>query len=139
MIDTVRVGCVKVNCNAATCINEKIVGISAFTTGRPEAEQDGDENDEPDGDGEWAGSVGAEPIGVVAERTGRMLLKTLHEAGGVVELSAAHEAVSAHHGNKAQCLCSYAQGQSRIADRIDQLSLVSRESARARSSSVGWV
>lgn len=36
---------------------------------------------------------------MVAERTGRMLLKTLHEAGGVVELSAAHEAVSAHHGN----------------------------------------
>ena len=40
---------------------------------------------------------------------------------------------------QAQCLCSYAQGQSRIADRIDQLALVSRESARARSSSVGWV
>jgi hypothetical protein len=35
LIDTVRVRCVKVNCNAATCINEKIVGISAFTTGRP--------------------------------------------------------------------------------------------------------
>ena len=35
MIDTIRVGCVKVNCNAATCINEKIVGISAFTTGTP--------------------------------------------------------------------------------------------------------
>lgn len=43
--------------------------------------------------------MGAEPIGVVAERTGRMLLKILHEAGRVVELSAAHEAVSAHHGN----------------------------------------
>jgi TnpA family transposase len=67
--------------------------------GPTEAEQGGDENDEPDGDGEWAGTVRAEPIGVVAERTGRMLLKTLHEAGGVVELSAAHEAVSAHHGN----------------------------------------
>jgi hypothetical protein len=35
LIDTVRVRCVKVNCNVATCINEKIVGISAFTTGRP--------------------------------------------------------------------------------------------------------
>jgi TnpA family transposase len=67
--------------------------------GPTEAEQGGDENHEPDGGGEQAGSLEPEPIGVVAERTGRMLLKTLHEAGGVVELSAAHEAVSAHHGN----------------------------------------
>ncbi len=43
--------------------------------------------------------VDAEPIAVVAERTGRILLKTLHEVGGVAGLSAAHEAVSAHHGN----------------------------------------
>lgn len=67
--------------------------------GPTETEQGGDGDNPPDGDGEWARSRGAEPIGVVAERTGRILLKTLHEAGGVVELSAAHEAVSAHHGN----------------------------------------
>ena len=36
---------------------------------------------------------------MVAERAGRMLLKTLHAAGGVAGLSAAHEEVSAHHGN----------------------------------------
>ncbi|MFC7641327.1 DUF4158 domain-containing protein [Streptosporangium lutulentum] len=35
----------------------------------------------------------------VAERTGRLLLKTLADAGGVEQLSAAHEVVSAHHGN----------------------------------------
>ena len=46
-----------------------------------------------------AAGVEAEPIAVVAERTGRMLLKTLHEVGGVAGLSAAHEEVSAHHGN----------------------------------------
>jgi hypothetical protein len=56
-------------------------------------------------DGEGGGSVdeaspGAQPIGVVCERAGRMVLKTLHEAGGVAELSSTHEAVSAHHGNK---------------------------------------
>lgn len=49
--------------------------------------------------GEEAGEDGGAVAAVVAERAGRMLLKTLHEAGGVVELSAAHEAVSAHHGN----------------------------------------
>lgn len=55
---------------------------------------------EPDGGaGGAVARVAAEPISVVAERAGRMLLKTLHEAGGVAGLSAAHEAVSAHHGN----------------------------------------
>ncbi|MEU6641705.1 Tn3 family transposase [Saccharomonospora sp. NPDC046836] len=41
----------------------------------------------------------AEPAAVVAERAGRLLLKTLADAGGIEQLSAAHEAVSAHHGN----------------------------------------
>ncbi len=35
----------------------------------------------------------------MAERAGRLLLKTLAAAGGVERLSAAHEVVSAHHGN----------------------------------------
>ena len=61
-----------------------------------------------DGDGEAyelaadaAGAAGedAEPIGVVCERAGRMVLKTLAGAGGVTALSTAHETVSAHHGN----------------------------------------
>jgi TnpA family transposase len=66
--------------------------------GPAESEAGGTGPDRPDGDGEQT-AVDAEPIAVVAERTGRMLLKTLHEAGGVAGLSAAHEAVSAHHGN----------------------------------------
>jgi TnpA family transposase len=37
--------------------------------------------------------------GEVAERAGRSLLKTLEFAGGLEQLSAAHEAVSAYHGN----------------------------------------
>jgi hypothetical protein len=52
-----------------------------------------------DGEGLDAAFTGAEPIGVVCERTGRMVLKTLAEAGGVAELSSTYEAVSAHHGN----------------------------------------
>ncbi|MDT5275616.1 MAG: hypothetical protein QOG95_2548 [Mycobacterium sp.] len=40
-----------------------------------------------------------DPIGLVCERTGRMVLKTLVDAGGVDELASTHEAVSAHHGN----------------------------------------
>jgi hypothetical protein len=44
-------------------------------------------------------SSGTQPIGVVCERTGRIVLKTLAESGGVTELSSSHEAVSAHHGN----------------------------------------
>ncbi|MGH3807723.1 MAG: DUF4158 domain-containing protein [Pseudonocardiaceae bacterium] len=46
-----------------------------------------------------AASFSPDPIGVVCERTGRMVLKTLSEAGGVDALSSTHEAVSAHHGN----------------------------------------
>jgi TnpA family transposase len=45
------------------------------------------------------GATAAEPAAVVAEQAGRLLLKTLADAGGVERLSAAHDAVSAHHGN----------------------------------------
>ncbi|EHY87515.1 Tn3 family transposase [Saccharomonospora azurea] len=45
------------------------------------------------------GTVSPEAAAAVAERVGRLLLKTLTDAGGVEQLSAAHEAVSAHHGN----------------------------------------
>jgi len=41
----------------------------------------------------------SEPAVAVAERAGRLVLKTLEQAGGLEALSAAHEAVSAHHGN----------------------------------------
>ncbi|MDV6246975.1 Tn3 family transposase [Rhodococcus opacus] len=54
---------------------------------------------EPDpGDGPPpAAAAGAEVD--VAERAGRLLLKTLNAAGGLEQLSAAQEAVSAYHGN----------------------------------------
>jgi hypothetical protein len=59
--------------------------------------------DEPDvNNGQARADVvpaGVEPMGSVAERAGRMVLRTLADAGGVAELSGAHEAVSAHHGN----------------------------------------
>jgi hypothetical protein len=35
----------------------------------------------------------------VAERAGRLVLKTIEQAGGLEALTSAHEAVSAHHGN----------------------------------------
>jgi hypothetical protein len=45
------------------------------------------------------GAAAPEPAALVAERAGRLLLKTLADAGGVEQLSAAHEVVAAHHGN----------------------------------------
>jgi len=53
-----------------------------------------------DGAADGRPSVAAvEPDAVLAARAGRMLLATLAHAGGVEALSAAHETVSAHHGN----------------------------------------
>lgn len=46
--------------------------------------------------GHTSDAVGQE---VVAERAGRLVLKALEQAGGPEALAAAHEAVSAHHGN----------------------------------------
>ncbi|WP_246238311.1 DUF4158 domain-containing protein, partial [Acrocarpospora corrugata] len=43
--------------------------------------------------------AGADVAEEVAERAGRLLLKTLETAGGLEESSLAHEAVSAYHGN----------------------------------------
>jgi len=63
------------------------------------AEGDDVAGEQAGGDSDRVAGVAAEPIAVVAERAGRMLLKTWHEAGGVAGLPAAHEAVTAHHGN----------------------------------------
>ncbi|MEU4409175.1 Tn3 family transposase [Streptosporangium sp. NPDC023963] len=43
--------------------------------------------------------VAAPTVQDVAERAGRLVLKTLEQSGGVDALASAHEAVSAHHGN----------------------------------------
>lgn len=60
---------------------------------------------DPGGDGS-AGAVedvrevpGAGADVEVAERAGRLVLKALDDAGGLEELTSAHEAVSAYHGN----------------------------------------
>ncbi|MEV4250695.1 hypothetical protein AB0J63_45785 [Streptosporangium canum] len=44
-------------------------------------------------------SEGDRTTEAVAERAGRLVLKALEQAGGLEALAAAHEAVSAHHGN----------------------------------------
>ncbi|WP_248958473.1 Tn3 family transposase [Sphaerisporangium perillae] len=51
----------------------------------------------------------------VAERAGRLVLKTLEKAGGVEVLAAAHEAVSAHHGNNYLPLLEQYYGSHRAA------------------------
>ncbi|MEV3923476.1 DUF4158 domain-containing protein [Actinomadura coerulea] len=67
-----------------------------------EALAPGDSRDEHE-DGA-AGEPQPEPVASVAvhevaERAGRLVLKTLEQGGGVDALAGAHEAVSAHHGN----------------------------------------
>jgi hypothetical protein len=42
---------------------------------------------------------GPDADGGVAERVGRLVFKALDDAGGIEDLAAAHEAVSAYHGN----------------------------------------
>ncbi|MFI6803156.1 hypothetical protein [Streptosporangium canum] len=51
----------------------------------------------------------------VAQRAGRLVLKTLEKAGGVEMLAAAHEAVSAHHGNNYLPLLEQYYGSHRAA------------------------
>jgi TnpA family transposase len=41
----------------------------------------------------------ADPLPEVCERTGRLVLAALNDAGGIRRLAADHETVSAHHGN----------------------------------------
>jgi hypothetical protein len=61
----------------------------------------------------------------VAQRAGRVLLKTLESAGGLEELSAAHEAVSAHHGNNYLPLLEgfYRSHRSALFTLVDSLEL----------------
>jgi len=65
-----------------------------------------DDGDAPES--EEASEAAAEPVDEQAElarRTGVLVLKALAEGGGVARLSAAHEAVAAHHGNNYLPLC----------------------------------
>lgn len=63
----------------------------------PDTANDLDAGENLVGEDTVASGVGS--MGSVAERAGRMVLKTFADAGGVAELPGAHEAVSAHHGN----------------------------------------
>ena len=51
------------------------------------------------GDASGADEAGRDADAETARRTGLLVLKALAEGGGVERLSAAHEAVAAHHGN----------------------------------------
>lgn len=57
----------------------------------------------PPGDQPQSASMTAPTEGgegaAAAERAGRLVLKTLEQAGGLEALASAHEAISAHHGN----------------------------------------
>ncbi|MGW3473443.1 transposase, partial [Saccharopolyspora sp. NPDC000995] len=73
---------------------ERLIGVfGEVLAGTREATAPPDPDDETDA----AADPGADTE--VAERAGRLLLKTLEAAGGVEQLSAAHEAVSAYHDN----------------------------------------
>jgi Tn3 transposase DDE domain len=63
------------------------------------AAQQNNEN-EPEAAADMAGGgTGVQSEEAVAERAGQLVLKALDQAGGLEALAAAHEAVSAHHGN----------------------------------------
>ncbi|OLT40047.1 transposase [Saccharomonospora sp. CUA-673] len=71
--------------------------------------------------------------GELAERAGRLLLKTLASAGGVEQLSAAHEAVSAYHGNNYLPLLEafYRSHRSALFTLVDALELVATTADRS--------
>lgn len=85
---------------ASRAETERLIGVlgdvlagAREATAPPETSTGGDEDKSP------APAADAGVDGEVAERAGRSLLKTLESAGGLAQLSAAHEAVSAYHGN----------------------------------------
>ncbi len=59
-------------------------------TGQPEADAEGEEDSE---------KKAREQARTLAERAGRAVLATLDEAGGIADLLASHEQVSAYHGD----------------------------------------
>ncbi len=74
----------------------------------------------------------ADPSGAVWERTGRAVLATLNEAGGVGELSASHEQVSAYHGDNYLPFLEkfYRRNRSTLFDLLDVLVLVATTADR---------
>jgi hypothetical protein len=78
--------------------SERLLGVfGAVLDGVREATTPAEQQAD-DQDADAAGAAGGAP-GDVAERAGQLVLKALEQAGGLEALAAAHEAVSAHHGN----------------------------------------
>lgn len=78
--------------------SERLLGV--FGQVLADAHEASSPSDSTGGEAEVRAEVpGLELEDEVATRAGRLVLKTLADAGGVDELSAAHLAVSAHHGN----------------------------------------
>jgi Domain of unknown function (DUF4158) len=66
-------------------------------------------------EGERAGGQPLDPLPEVCERTGRLVLAALNDAGGIRRLAADHEVVSAHHGNNYAPLMERFYGSHRAA------------------------
>ena len=85
--------------------------------------------------------AGSEPMAVVAERAGRMVLKTLADADGVTALSATHEQVSAHHGNNYLPLLEpfYRSHRAALFTLVDTLALEATSADRAVLEAVEFI
>ena len=75
------------------------------------------------------------------EAAGRLVLKTLERAGGVEALSAAHEAVAAHHGNNYLPLLDrhYRSHRSALFTLVDAIKLESTSAERSVVDAVGYL
>jgi hypothetical protein len=89
-----------------------------------------------------AGTAGDHGVdGEVAERTGRLLLKTLESAGGLEQLSSAHEAVSAYHGNNYLPLLEgfYRSHRPALVTLVDALEMTSTTADRSVLDAVEFI
>ncbi len=95
----------------------------------------------PETSAESPGTAKAEPMTVVAERAGRLVLKTLAAAGGVEALSASHEAVSAHHGNNYLPLLAryYSSHRAALFTLLDTLGLEATSADRSVLDAVEFI
>ncbi|MEV4172493.1 Tn3 family transposase [Nonomuraea sp. NPDC049709] len=87
----------------------------------------------PDGASTDPAASAGSGSGDVAERAGRLVLKALEEAGGLDVLAAAHEAVSAYHGNNYLPLLDqhYRSHRSALFTLVDSIDLESTNAERS--------
>ena len=81
------------------------------------------------------------PAADAGEAAGRLVLKTLERAGGVEALSAAHEAVAAHHGNNYLPLLDqhYRSHRSALFTLVDAIELEATSAERSVVDAVGYL